>query len=82
LNHTKRQLAYPDTEIKELAETQERWIEHTEMLTTINRLSYSLQSTELDKRELIDTLDAVLKQNQRLKRLLQNDSIFKPDKAT
>jgi len=71
-------------EIKELRETQERWIEHTELLIIIDRLSFNLQSTELDNRELVDTLNAVLKQNQLLRYNLQNKDrdIFKPDKST
>ena len=71
-------------EIKELKETQERWIEHTELLIIIDRLSFSLQSVELNNKELVDTLNEVIKQNQQLKCLLQNEnqSIFKSDKST
>ncbi len=61
-----------NSEIETLQTVQDQWVKQAELLIIVDRLSFSLQCAELDKKELFHSLDKAVKENIELKQLVNH----------
>jgi len=61
-----------DSEIKELRVAQDKWVEQVELLIVIDRLSFNLQCSELDNKEMFRALGQAVQENNELRILVRS----------
>jgi len=59
------------SEIKELRVAQDKWVEQVELLIVIDRLSFNLQNSELDNKEMFRALGNAVRANNDLRLLVR-----------